>query len=284
MIYRSGGTVLSLVLLAGLAACASPGRPPMGGPGGPGMRERGEGDPPSGPQLFISPAGKPFRAPAGQPHPLDQWWREADGDHDGVLTRQEMVADAMAFFETLDVDRDGAIDGVEVTRYEKEIVPEILQALRPQGGGEDGGRGARSGGGGRDGGGGPPGGGGGGRGGGGGMGGPGGGMGGPGGGGGDGPPGGGRSGGSSGGRGGSGGPAPIALEGAARWMLLNDPQPIMSADSDWSRRATREEFQKKAEIVFKTLDRDHDGRLTREELPALPGRRGEGGPGGRPPR
>ena len=270
MNYRPGGTVLSLVLLAGLAACASPGRPPMGGPG---MRERGEGGPPAGPQLFISPAGKPFRAPAGQPHPLDQWWREADGDHDGVLTRPEMVADALAFFDTLDVARDGAIDGVEVTRYEKEIVPEILQAFRPQSGGEGGGRGARSGGGG------PPGGGGG-RGGGGGMGGRGGGMGG---GGGDGPPGGGRSGGSSGGRG-SGGPAPIALEGAARWMLLNDPQPIMSADSDWSRRVTREEFQKKAEIVFKTLDRDHDGRLTREELPALPGRRGEGGPGGRPPR
>lgn len=220
MKYRVGGTVLSLVLLAGAGAHAQP-----------------EGPPPPGPQLFISPAGQPFRAAPGQPQPLDQWWAKADANHDGVLTREEMIADALAFFETLDVARDGAIDGVEVTRYEKEVVPEILQGVRqvmPAGP-----AGPRRG-----------------------------------------SPGEGASRVGKGGTGADGraskrrAPPPPPREGAGRWGLLNDPQPIMSADADWSRRVTREEFEAKAVMMFKQLDRDHDGRLTREELPPLPGQGG----------
>jgi hypothetical protein len=77
------------------------------------------------PNLFISPAGRPYRAEHGLPYPVAEWFAAADADHDGHLTRAEFRADAAAFFKELDANHDGLIDGFEVQRYEKEVAPEI---------------------------------------------------------------------------------------------------------------------------------------------------------------
>ncbi len=82
-----------------------------------------------GATLFISPAGKPFHADAGQPYPVSVWFAEADTDHDGKLTREEFRADFEAFFKTLDVDHNGVIDGIETARYEEQVAPEVLPRL-----------------------------------------------------------------------------------------------------------------------------------------------------------
>jgi hypothetical protein len=85
------------------------------------------------PNLFISPAGKPFRADLKAPYPVATWFAEADLDHDGHLTREEFRADAAAFFKTLDTDHNGVIDGFEVQHYEQAIAPEInpqIEGLR----------------------------------------------------------------------------------------------------------------------------------------------------------
>lgn len=126
---------LTAVLAATLAGCASapPERPrDHGGPGG---RPPGEGGapPPSGPQLFISPAGEPFRAPHGAPYPIADWFNGADTNHDGALTRDEFVADAVRFFNVVDTDHNGVIDGFEVAYYEQRIAPEIIGGAAPGG-------------------------------------------------------------------------------------------------------------------------------------------------------
>jgi len=130
MMLRSLG--LTAVLAATLAGCAS--APPegsehRGGPGGP----RGEGGPGAGggPQLFISPAGEPFRAPGGAPYPVAAWFAGADADHDGALTRDEFVADSLRFFAVVDGDHNGVIDGFEVSIYETRIAPEIIGGAAP---------------------------------------------------------------------------------------------------------------------------------------------------------
>lgn len=138
--------LLALAALS-LAACAS--APPEGGPGGPnggpggrpgfgpppGEGGRGPGGPgggpsggPGGKQVFISPAGEPFRADPGQPYPVAAWFAGADANHDGALTREEFVADSLRFFDRLDVDKSGVVDGFEVSAYERNIAPEIVQA------------------------------------------------------------------------------------------------------------------------------------------------------------
>jgi len=127
--------VLALALVAG--ACAS-------GPRGHGGPSRGFGDdeedgpPHARVQLFISPGGQPFRAPAGQPYPVAAWFAQADANHDGKLTRDELRADAEAWFKTLDTNGDGLIDMPEVTRWEEELVPEITRvtAAAGMGGGQ----------------------------------------------------------------------------------------------------------------------------------------------------
>lgn len=125
-----------------LASCAS--GPPQGGPRGdwgkaPRQRpdeETGGGPRPPHRQLFISPAGEPFRAEPGAPYPVAAWFAGADANHDGVLNRDEFVADAVQFFAVVDVDHDGVIDGFEVSAYENQVAPEILQGFRGgQGGG-----------------------------------------------------------------------------------------------------------------------------------------------------
>lgn len=81
--------------------------------------------PPPRPQLFLSPMGEPFRAPAGAAYPLAAWFARADANGDGAITLAEMTADADRFFALLDVDHDGEILPDEVARYEREIAPEV---------------------------------------------------------------------------------------------------------------------------------------------------------------
>ncbi len=88
-------------------------------------------------QLFISPAGKPFRAVPGRPYPVADWFAEADKDRDGVLTRDELRVDAQAWFVVLDANADGQIDMPEVTRWEEDLVPEITRTAGGGGGPRD---------------------------------------------------------------------------------------------------------------------------------------------------
>jgi hypothetical protein len=74
--------------------------------------------------LFISPMGEPFRGTREAP-PEVAWFNGTDANHDGSLTGAEMIADADRFFKTLDVDKSGEIDPVEIERYETEIAPEV---------------------------------------------------------------------------------------------------------------------------------------------------------------
>jgi hypothetical protein len=115
----SRGALAFLLFLPCVAACASEGPPRMIGGAGSG-EERGEIN------LFISPAGQPFRAKSGEPYPVATWFRAADRNGDGRLTADEFRQDAEAFFTVLDTDRDAAIDGFEIADYERKVAPEIL--------------------------------------------------------------------------------------------------------------------------------------------------------------
>jgi hypothetical protein len=233
-----------------LGACAS--GPPQDGPRGdwgraPRPRPPGEGEaggPPRQPRrsLFISPAGEPFRAEPGAPYPVAVWFAGADADHDGVLTREEFVADSLRFFDKIDGDHNGVVDGFEVSAYETQVAPEILQGF--QGGGE--GPGAR-------------------------------GQGGP-----RGQGGGHRGGGPRGGGGGKrgGGLMGGMLQGATPYSLLAEPEPVMASDGDFDRRITRAEAAKAAKARFALLDKDGDGKLRLAELPQTPLQAGLEGPRG----
>lgn len=161
MTARAALPLLALAALC-LAACghAPPDGPGGRDPGGPGPQggRPGGGPPPGqggpdgprmggGKQVFISPAGEPFRADPGQPYPVALWFAGADANHDGVLSREEFLADALRFFDRLDADKSGVLDGFEVSAYERNIAPEIVQASAmpqqapPSGGGPDGGDG-----------------------------------------------------------------------------------------------------------------------------------------------
>lgn len=119
-----------LALLAATPATAQHGAPPSDPtPAAPLEVRRPYGGPEE--LIFISPAGEPFRGPADKPYPSAVWFAKADKDGDGVLTQAEFVADALAFFDTLDTDKDGFIDGFENVDYEKKVAPEINSVLRP---------------------------------------------------------------------------------------------------------------------------------------------------------
>ena len=56
---------------------------------------------------------------------LARWFRQADRNRDGMLTVDEMQADADRFFATLDADHNGEIEPEELIHYEWEIAPDI---------------------------------------------------------------------------------------------------------------------------------------------------------------
>jgi hypothetical protein len=78
------------------------------------------------PQVFIAPSGEPFRVYGDAPYPVADWFAGADKNADGKLDAGEFTADFLRFFDTLDVNHDGAIDSVEKTRYEGAVAPETL--------------------------------------------------------------------------------------------------------------------------------------------------------------
>ena len=239
-------------LLVGLMAlsfsAAAAAQPPAGGParGGEGFRGGPRGS------VFLSPMGEPFRNEDLAHDNVGDWFAAADTNHDGWLSVAEFQADAARFFATLDSNRDGEIDPDELTRYETELAQEV-QVGRQMGvgmggfrrGGEGGGRGGGRGGWG------------------------------------------GRSreprtqegrnsripegAGGGGPRIGNGGFDP-GLEGAGRYSFLNIPEPVISADTNLNRGVSLQEFTAAAGQRFVMLDSNHDGRLTRDELPPLPQR------------
>jgi hypothetical protein len=114
------------VLAGALAACASA----SAAQGQPAeiqelYRREEPGPPRPREQLFVSPAGQPFRAPPGAPYPVAAWFAQADADHDGRLTRAEFRADADAWFKVVDQDANGLVGMIEAQRWEEELVPEI---------------------------------------------------------------------------------------------------------------------------------------------------------------
>lgn len=182
--------------------------------------------------IFVSPAGEPFRAPVDQPYPVVAWFARADADHDGVLTQAEFAADALAFFDRLDVDKDGTVDGFENTDYEKDVAPEISGIMRrPDRRGD---RSRRSGwnpfnrgdeiwgspskl---------PP---------------------------------------TSRGR-----ERTYQRTGAGQYGLLDEPHPVRGADADLDQKVSRKEAESAARQRFQRLDVDGDGRLTLADLPPTP--------------
>ena len=181
----------------------------------------------------------PLGEPFRGPDQVRAWFDGADADHDDAISATEFVADAMRFFAVLDRGRDGEIDPDDIEYYETVLAPEIRT-----------GRGGRRGGG-RHGGGAPVG-----------EGGPGGGM--------------------SFGNGGAGAKTPRYADtrrGAARYSFFDYPEPVVVADTNFNRGVDPTEFRAAALNRFAALDKNHDGRLTRGELPKLIAPLDDGGPG-----
>lgn len=210
-----------------------PGAAPSAGP-----RDRHGPHGEHGPRLFVSPSGEPFRSADG----LADWFAQADANHDGAITAEEFQADALRAFQSYDANGDGVVDGFEVQAYEQQRVPEITQIALDDGQRPNSGFGGQAGGG--------------------------------------------RHGGMGGGRrrgmggGGQDGAAAAShaqpragREGAARYSLLNEPEPLLAADTDVDGKVTRQEWLAATSRRFTELDRDRTGRLTLEALrPAAPKR------------
>jgi hypothetical protein len=188
---------------------------------------------------FISPMGEPFRAHTATDDTLADWFYKADRNRDGMLTADEMVADAERFFARLDGNHDGQIDPDELAQYEYEVAPEIqvmsktrrapgqpapavkqtdpddLDVYRDERHDRDQRRALRD-----------------------------------------------EDYASLGFGGG--------LQGAARYSLLNMPEPVAAADTDFNRLISLEEFKAAAITRFELLDKAHAGRLGLAQLEAMP--------------
>jgi Ca2+-binding EF-hand superfamily protein len=190
---------------------------------------------------FMSPMGEPVFGRTADEDGLVAWFQQADSNHDGSITVDEMQADAGRFFQTLDTNHDGEIDPDEIAHYEQVIAPQVharaLQmgerivpagvAAGPRGGGGGGGEAGRRGGGGR------------------------------------------RGGARGGGGGFAGGFGGDDEAGAGRFGLLQIPEPVSSADADFNRGVSTEEFRHAATQRFQLLDADHTGKLTLPELQGI---------------
>jgi Ca2+-binding EF-hand superfamily protein len=153
-------------------------------------------------RLFISPMGEPFVGRTAGEDGLVVWFQRADRNHDGMITVDEMSADADRFFEALDRTHDGEIDPDDINYYE-EVVPEIravsiiTASTSP------------------------------------------------------------------------GGDVTEHVDNethAGRFGLLQIPEPVSSADSNFNRGVSPQEFRDAAVARFQLLDTSHMGKLTLPEL------------------
>jgi Ca2+-binding EF-hand superfamily protein len=176
-----------------------------------------------GGRLFISPMGEPFRPSGREDDTLADWFNQADKNHDGRLTLDEMQQDADRFFATLDTGHDGEIDPDDITRYETVVAPEITSGssfglmAAMESGGE--GREGHHGGGGH--------------------------------------------------RGFFRGADNDPHQGAGRFGLLDLPEPVVSADTNFNRGVSQAEFRQAAAQRFMALDLDHHGYLTLSGLATI---------------
>jgi hypothetical protein len=74
------------------------------------------------------------------------------------------------------------------------------------------------------------------------------------------------------------------LQGAARYGLLNLPEPVSGADADFNRIVTLDEFRSAAAYRFQLLDSDRLGKLTFQQLEALVPTRPKDGRRGKHPK
>ena len=201
---------------------------------------RPQATPLADPQLFISPCGEPFRSKAGEAYPVVVWFARTDTNKDGKIDRKEFEADAEQFFHKLDVNKDGIVTDYVINFYEKRLVPEILSGLQGSsftyGAGEA--RLIRTQGG---------------------------------------APGGGIQGIGQIDPGGAPDTAPPhpreedgPPKGAAAFGLLNDPEPIRTADRSFASRIRLQDFIAQADRNFDALDYKGLGYLTLETLPRTP--------------
>jgi hypothetical protein len=207
-------------------------------------------------QLFISPCGEPYRGKPGDPYPAALWFKQADLNHDGVIDLKEFRADHEGFFDALDADGNGVLDGPELAFYERQVAPDVFtperigRADRPglalaadNGGaklilvqqwlpglvqGPEGGHPGEAKGYNPD-----------------------------------------AAGSAKGPTGdlGASRRQPKELLAAAPFGLLAEPEPVRAADTDLDGRVTKAEFLAAADRRFKVLDKHKDGKLTLDELP-----------------
>jgi Ca2+-binding EF-hand superfamily protein len=178
---------------------------------------------------FISPMGEPFRARSADDDTLVRWFSQADRNRDGSLSPDEMRLDADRFFATLDTDHDGEIDPDELKQYEWEVAPDIQVMSRTR----------------------PP----------------------------PGlpktrpsdsqgqPSGHWRTG--AGADGDMGSHYSHGLQGAARYAVLNLPEPVAAADINFDRSITLTEFRQAAAERFQLLDGSRAGNLNLSQLQSL---------------
>ena len=72
------------------------------------------------PSVYLSLMGEPFRTNSTGEDPFEQWFKLADRDGDGGISRLELQQDAQAFFATLDANDDKVIDADEMATYERD--------------------------------------------------------------------------------------------------------------------------------------------------------------------
>jgi hypothetical protein len=79
--------------------------------------------------VYVSVMGEPFRATDEQKDPFDRWFKQADENQDGFITRIELQNDADYFFAALDKNDDKVIDADEMNHYEERVAPSTVRAV-----------------------------------------------------------------------------------------------------------------------------------------------------------
>jgi len=189
--------VLPIFLIAAAAAAQAPQE------SAPGQSQSGFGSTTGGlGRLFISPMGEPFYGRTVGEDGLAVWFAQADRNHDGMVTIDEMTADADRFFLALDRTHDGEIDPDDIDYYER-TVPQIRARTMVQ---------------------------------------------------------------TSTTPGGDIEEHFDSESGAGRLGLLQIPEPVASADSNFNRGVSEQEFRDAAVKRFQLLDTSHLGKLTLPQL------------------